>query len=326
MGNADFAHYYMHLYEWPGASAGLFNEYDFLQEVSSRQGDKEIFKMLVNIFPENQLQISDPKIYDNDDELNTSCCNFTQRPPCERMLAKGSMLVLISRFMNPNVNGKINRNPKIVKVCRYITTHLADELSLHQLSEQACMSESHFLRVFKKEMGATPIQYIIQRRIEAAQLLLLLNDQPLKTIADSLGFSDSSHFVKTFKKSNGSTVPCGVVTNYHLASVQRGDTINPNAADYCDYLIAKDILESLSSNNQGGYNFLNFNGAVYNPIGMVCSSFSNTYNCPGVIVVYDAEGNIVMLEYYKENVLIHFEDGEFNVSTSTTFTGTDRIQ
>lgn len=134
------------------------------------------------------------------------------------------------------------------------------------------------------------------------------------------------NLVKTFTKSDGSTVPCGVVTNYHLASVQRGDTINPNAADYCDYLIAKDILESLASNNQSGYNFLNFHGAVYNPIGMGCSSFSNTYGCPGVIVVYDNEGNIVMLEYYKEQVLIHYEDGEFNISTSTTFTGTDRIQ
>ena len=67
------------------------------------------------------------------------------------------------------------------------------------------MSESHFLRVFKKDMNLTPMQYIIQHRIEAAQLLLLLNNDPLKTIANSLGFSDTSHFVKTFKKYKGMT-------------------------------------------------------------------------------------------------------------------------
>lgn len=133
------------------------------------------------------------------------------------------------------------------------------------------------------------------------------------------------NLVKTFKKSDGTTVPCGVVTNYHLASMQRGDIINMNSPDCCDYIIAKEILAMLASDNPNDYNFIDFHGAVYNPIGMNCASFSNAYDCPGVIVVYDLNGNIVMLEYYKENVLIHYEDGEFVTSSSTTFTGTDRI-
>lgn len=205
VGSKGFIHYYMHLYEWPGMGADIFNEYSFLRETPARQGDKEIFRMLVNIFPESRLQVSDPKIYDNDEELKIWCFNFTHRPPCERMLAKGSMLVLISRLMADDTGGKSDRNPKIVKVCRYISAHLAEDLSLSRLSEEACMSESHFLRIFKRDMGMTPMQYIIQHRIEAAQLLLLLNKDPLKTIADSLGFSDTSHFVKTFKKYKGMT-------------------------------------------------------------------------------------------------------------------------
>ncbi|MDE6339900.1 MAG: AraC family transcriptional regulator [Muribaculaceae bacterium] len=205
IGNKGFIHYYIHLYEWPGIGAGIFNEYDFFSEVRAQQGDKEIFQMLVNLFPENQLNVSDPEIYDNYEELNTSCCNFSQRPPCERMLAKGSMLVLISRFLTSDAEKRPRHDPKIAKVCGYINTHISSDLSLQSLSEIACMSESHFLRVFKKEMGMTPAQYIIQHRIETAQLLLLLDKEPVKNIALTLGFSDPSHFVKTFKKIKGMT-------------------------------------------------------------------------------------------------------------------------
>lgn len=183
------------------------------------------------------------------------------------------------------------------------------------------------IAILSSAVGLAVIRYIQKAREgNVREEARVIHDACQHAYVNMVAGDADLNLVKTFTKSNGSTVPCGVVTNYHLASVQRGDTINPAAADYCDYLIAKDILESLSSNNPNGYNFLNFNGAVYNPIGMMCSSFSNTYGCPGVIVVYDIEGKIVMLEYYKDDVLIHFEDGEFNVSDSTTFTGTDRIQ
>lgn len=183
------------------------------------------------------------------------------------------------------------------------------------------------MAILSGAVGLAVIRYIQKAREgNVREEARVIHDAGQHAYVNMVASDADLNLVKTFTKSNGSTVPCGVVTNYHLASVQRGDTINPNAADYCDYLIAKDILESLNSSNDSDYKFLNFHGAVYNPIGMGCASFSNTYGCPGVIVVYDSQGTIIMLEYYKEKVLIHYEDGEFNVSDSTTFTGTDRIQ
>lgn len=182
------------------------------------------------------------------------------------------------------------------------------------------------MAILSSAVGLAVIHYIQKAREgNVREEARVIHDACQHAYVNMVARDADLNLVKTFTKSNGSTVPCGVVTNYHLASVQRGDAIDPDDASYCDYLIAEDILESLASNDHGGDNFLNFNGAVYNPIGLVCSSFSNTYGCPGVIVVYDNEGNIVLLEYYKEKVLIHYEDGEFNVSDSTTFTGTDRI-
>ncbi len=67
------------------------------------------------------------------------------------------------------------------------------------------MSESHFIRKFKDSFGISPKQYIIKRRIERAELQLLLHQDSVKDIAHSVGFDDISLFVKTFKKMTGMT-------------------------------------------------------------------------------------------------------------------------
>lgn len=131
---------------------------------------------------------------------------------------------------------------------------------------------------------------------------------------------------KTFTKSDGTTISCGAMTNYWLASAQSGTVANEAAVDYCDYRIAKEVLIELNSDSTSGYKFLNFNGAANNPIGQNCASFSATYGCPGVIVVYDYEGSVVMLEYYSDDVLIHYENGEFTVSENDTFIDSSKLR
>ena len=205
IGNKGFVHYYLHLYENPERGLNIFNEFKFNTEVPARKSDITLFQMFVNIFPENRLDESDPEVYDNDSYLRDLRVSFTQRPPCEKMLAKGAMLILISRFIDLNASANKFRDPRIVHVCNYINSHIGDEISLDKLSELACMSKSHFIRIFKQEMGQTPAQYIIRCRIERAQLFLLLDNKPIKSIADLLGFSDLPYFIKIFKKHTGQT-------------------------------------------------------------------------------------------------------------------------
>lgn len=205
VGKRDFAHYYMHLYEWPASGVSLFNEANFISQSPARRGDKEIFQMLLQIFPENQLGVVDPEVYDTDEGLQSSCTQFLNRIPSEQFLAKGAMLVLLSRLLDTDGMEASRRNPKIVKACNFINANIGTELTIGQLAELSCMSESNFMRVFKKEKSMTPAQYIIRRRIEIAQLYLLLKDEPVKNIAASVGFLDPSYFVKSFKKITGMT-------------------------------------------------------------------------------------------------------------------------
>ena len=94
---------------------------------------------------------------------------------------------------------------RFAAVVDYIKQHLTDNLSVDKLSALACMSKATFFRVFKREFGLTPVEYIIRERLGEAKRLLR---QPLASVADvclRAGFNNLSHFQSLFKKYEGLT-------------------------------------------------------------------------------------------------------------------------
>ena len=94
---------------------------------------------------------------------------------------------------------------RFAAVVQYIKQHLAENLSVDKLSALACMSKATFFRVFKREFGLTPVEYIIRERLGEAKRLLR---QPLANVADvclRAGFNNLSHFQSLFKKYEGLT-------------------------------------------------------------------------------------------------------------------------
>jgi AraC family transcriptional regulator len=88
---------------------------------------------------------------------------------------------------------------KLALVKDYINTHLDLNLKLTELSAIAQISPYHFLRLFKKSLGITPHQYILQQRIDRAKYLLKSSSLDISEIALRVGFCDSSHLTRCFK-------------------------------------------------------------------------------------------------------------------------------
>ena len=82
----------------------------------------------------------------------------------------------------------------------YINEHFQCDLSLETLAAEANMSPYHFTRVFTKETGITPHQYLIKTRLSAAKYLLKSTETSVKNIAFSTGFHSETSFCITFKK------------------------------------------------------------------------------------------------------------------------------
>ena len=87
----------------------------------------------------------------------------------------------------------------------YINEHLTQELSLGDLAAQASLSPFYFSRLFKRETGFSPHQYILTARINNAKFLLQSTDAAIKNICFTVGFTSESSFCTAFKKVAGLT-------------------------------------------------------------------------------------------------------------------------
>ena len=87
----------------------------------------------------------------------------------------------------------------------FINDHFHQQITLEDIAEKSHLSLYHFARVFSRETGLTPHQYLIRTRISAAQYMLKSTTVPIKNIAYDTGFNSESSFCFTFKKWTGVT-------------------------------------------------------------------------------------------------------------------------
>ena len=77
---------------------------------------------------------------------------------------------------------------------------------LDQIAQNMYLSPVYISKIFKEEMGESPINYLIKIRREKASLMLLESDMlSIKEIADQVGYDDVYYFSKLFKKYYGSS-------------------------------------------------------------------------------------------------------------------------
>lgn len=87
----------------------------------------------------------------------------------------------------------------------YISTHLDRDLSLIEIAQVINISPTYFASLFKCATGISPHQYVIQRRVERAKLMLSKTDLAIADIALRVGFSSQSHLTQQFKRFTGMT-------------------------------------------------------------------------------------------------------------------------
>lgn len=87
----------------------------------------------------------------------------------------------------------------------YVENHLGEPISMREMADLCNLSSSYFSRLFTREAGESFKDYVNRRKVELAKDRLRNTSISIAQIADDLSFSDSSYFVKTFKKFEGIT-------------------------------------------------------------------------------------------------------------------------
>jgi len=84
------------------------------------------------------------------------------------------------------------------RIAEYVEENMAQHIPLKPLADIAHLSIDHFVRTFSAATGKTPHQYVLERRLERAALLLRRDATSLADIAHACGFRNASHFSVRF--------------------------------------------------------------------------------------------------------------------------------
>jgi AraC-like DNA-binding protein len=99
-------------------------------------------------------------------------------------------------------------NPKeqarIDKVCRYVESHYAEPIDIRTVADMANLTVPAFSRYFKRMTHLTFTDFVNEYRVSQAQRLLH-SSRTISDVSATVGFSNLSHFNKTFRESTGQT-------------------------------------------------------------------------------------------------------------------------
>lgn len=199
--DSTFALYYIHIYD----EHNIFDRLSFPFKVNANKLDYMLMKRLLAINPGRELKCSDPDTYNNLPTMIQTIAKSNQFPYNSILETEGILLQLFSRFLANTSFKRDITDKRILNVVRFIRENINHHILIDDLSEICYLTNDHFIRIFKKAMHCTPIQYINQKKIEKAQLLLVINKESIKQIAYNLSFENISYFYQLFKRTTGLT-------------------------------------------------------------------------------------------------------------------------
>jgi AraC-like DNA-binding protein len=121
-----------------------------------------------------------------------------------------SRLALVSERLRDHLRRNVKdrsraRNPSLAHQLRgLLDEKFVEGISLQDASQQLHVHPAHLVRIFSKEFGMGPHQYLTGRRVDLARRLLLAG-MPQRLVSAAAGFYDQSHLNRHFKRVLGVT-------------------------------------------------------------------------------------------------------------------------
>ncbi|MFZ4796287.1 MAG: AraC family transcriptional regulator [Bacteroidia bacterium] len=96
-------------------------------------------------------------------------------------------------------------NLALLQVVSFIRENITNKIELKSIAKNAGLSTSTLYRLFKNEMGISPVEFIILEKIKLAKRYLTNKDIYIKNVSYEAGFEDSNYFIRMFKHYEGIT-------------------------------------------------------------------------------------------------------------------------
>lgn len=144
-----------------------------------------------------------PKIARNMVKKYISAVETTRIPTALTDLSRNMYLEFTQRVRDARQQEGVSR--RIQDCCAYIQANLTRELTLKELASEIGYSEYYLTKKFYAEMGIKLSDYIKQKRIDYAKILLRTTDKGVQEISNLLCFSSRNYFSTVFQTMTGIT-------------------------------------------------------------------------------------------------------------------------
>lgn len=174
--------------------------------------DRPVFQYFMHFTAQLPFSRADPRIYRTPippamrEVASRTARQVQARPgPVTPSVSAGTLL-LISWALAHVPTGcwrQASGDGRIHETLAYIEQSLAEPLGNEQLARRIGLSAGTFARLFRRQLGMSPHQYILKRRIDLAARHLLSTDYPIDVIARTCGFCDRYYFTRMFTQLRG---------------------------------------------------------------------------------------------------------------------------
>lgn len=104
-----------------------------------------------------------------------------------------------------SLDSSLHPGNQLYPAVQYIDQHPEEAVSMHDMAELCHLSHSYFSKLWLRDMGENFTNYVNRKKTELAKQKLQNTSESISFIASSLGYSDTSYFIKVFKKTEGIT-------------------------------------------------------------------------------------------------------------------------
>lgn len=194
---------------------------DFMQKIYSQTGGKEklLFRKPNNTYSHQLLEGIEALIHE---VINYEASNPLMIESLENRLAIQLLRDSSPDFISPLNNRQIHQD-NVQKAIKYIEAYYSSNITIRDICNAVYISPPHLQKIFLKQVGKTPYQYIMECRHLKAKELLETTDTPIETIARQCGFVNSAHFSTSFKQKE-SLSPLGYRKSFKTDKTRNQDS------------------------------------------------------------------------------------------------------
>jgi AraC-like DNA-binding protein len=196
-------HFHLHFFVRLPNGIDLFSLLDCDWDLPAPKDCQKLLERLIELYPGRVLPSFDP----NNPEYRRLPVSFERQdeaiPPAQWLETQGILRLLIAPFLNTarlHEGAHAKATQRFAAVQEFIRQNMAQPINLAGLARVTGLNPTYFSDRFQEIVGVRPLEYLMRRRLEHAQYLLLTSHCSIKEITAAIGLRDPAYFTRVFHR------------------------------------------------------------------------------------------------------------------------------